>query len=360
MSFYAPNCYVVPTGLVPQAYVQLLITLAIQCVTVLNTLMTGSPNVTWLCTVTDALGNSFYVPAYDPSTGVVSFTFSFPQPGVYTIDITGNGLEIKNSPFTVNVPFCGFPLQCAGDGGGCTSPCVYSGLVPDTWVCSAVVPSNSATLTGQATISGSGCFNGAVTFSGQASVSDSVYLTASGTAHGANTQTVIPNTVLDGMFAAADQVSTTAAGSTCGVTLSSISGATTIASTGSPTVVCVTNDISLSGNGALVLQGGSDDEFIINVHGTMSMSGNSGVVLDGVNAANVLWNLIGAGTHDSLTGNAELSGTVLGINRKLTLSGKASVSGAVIVGGGLIMSGQSSVGFTADSCPLQQPVVCDA
>lgn len=96
-------------------------------------------------------------------------------------------------------------------------------------------------------------------------------------------------------------------------------------------VIDVAFDVSVS-SGLLTIIGNATDAFVFNVHGAMKFSGGAEVVLDGVNPGQVLWNILGTGQRVDFSGNSIINGTVLAVDRSITVSG-GTVTGAIISGG---------------------------
>jgi hypothetical protein len=102
------------------------------------------------------------------------------------------------------------------------------------------------------------------------------------------------------------------------------------------------DDVRLHDGQTLILSGGPNDVFIINVLGKLDMDDNASIVLDGVLAQHVLWNFPehdpGGCGHDSDGGtdvkgdkDVVLYGTVLAPHDSVTWNG--TINGALIAGG---------------------------
>jgi hypothetical protein len=114
-----------------------------------------------------------------------------------------------------------------------------------------------------------------------------------------------------------------------------IDGSQTITGNGSFNVIKVDGDINLSGNDVVTIIGGSNDVFIFNVTGKITVTGNANIVLNGVPPQHVLFNNIGSGKEIVLSGNGNVAGTFLAVDRGAEVSGNGALNGGVIAGGGV-------------------------
>jgi hypothetical protein len=124
------------------------------------------------------------------------------------------------------------------------------------------------------------------------------------------------------------------------ITNVSLNGNQSMTITGAPgqKVVLSLQNFSLNGNSTFTLQGTATTSFIINVARNFSLTGNSQILLAGVPPKNVLFNIRGTGSDVALTGNSSMSGILLALNRRVSVSG-GTVYGRVIGGQVNITSG---------------------
>jgi hypothetical protein len=113
----------------------------------------------------------------------------------------------------------------------------------------------------------------------------------------------------------------------------SIRSATTVAGNGGVNVIAVNGNISSS----LILSGGANDVFVVNVNGSVNLG--KGAVLGlagGVTANHVLYNFVGANGSVTTHNTNAVNGTLLGVGYTFDLAG--TVNGEVIGGGaGLVL-----------------------
>lgn len=125
-------------------------------------------------------------------------------------------------------------------------------------------------------------------------------------------------------------------------TLGKIDQPQTITGNGGLSVIRV-DSISLS-KGSLVLTGGPNDEFIINVSEEIKLNGKSSITLGGqLLPSRVLFNLQYSGKDVSLSGSSTIEGSILAPGRKVSLSGGSQITGAVIAGDDVSLSGGSII-----------------
>jgi hypothetical protein len=133
--------------------------------------------------------------------------------------------------------------------------------------------------------------------------------------------------LLDTVNADALNAATTIAAMTPTQAFGSIRRPTVISGNGAVNVIAINGDITDS----LVLTGGTNDVFFINVSGTIDLSDRATLaVADGVSAGAVLYNLTGTGNVEIHVRHA-VDGTILAPNYRLDLDGE--FNGAVIGGG---------------------------
>jgi Ice-binding-like len=103
--------------------------------------------------------------------------------------------------------------------------------------------------------------------------------------------------------------------------LTSITNATTLNSTGGQNVISIAQNIHLS-DGNLTLNGSASDVFIFQIKGTMELSGNSNIVLTGgLTPNNVLFDFIGAGSQFQTSGQSKTAGIFLAEDRAINITG---------------------------------------
>jgi len=96
-------------------------------------------------------------------------------------------------------------------------------------------------------------------------------------------------------------------------TFSQITNATTIIGDGGQNVISVTGNFHLSGGNNLVISGGPNDTFYINVYHGLQLDGGANIALRGVSPSQVLFNFIGTQQLQT-SGNANTAGIYLGTN----------------------------------------------
>ena len=141
--------------------------------------------------------------------------------------------------------------------------------------------------------------------------------------------------ILNQNYADALSASTQAAALNPTQTFGSIGSATTIVGNGGLNVIQVNGNITNS----LILSGGANDEFVVNVAGTLNLTGSTVLGLNGgVSASNVIYNFTSSGqTITTHAGNA-ISGTLIALHDDFRIDG--SFMGEIIGGGDItLMSG---------------------
>jgi hypothetical protein len=124
---------------------------------------------------------------------------------------------------------------------------------------------------------------------------------------------------------------------------------TQIVGAGGQNVICV-GDVTLHGGDVIVLSGGANDTFIVNVTGRFELSNNTKIVASGVPQSAILYNVIGDGRQVQLSGggggvnccNTSLDGTMMGLGRNIKLA-PGLVSGEVIGAQNINITGGGSV-----------------
>lgn len=215
---------------------------------------------------------------------------------------------------------------------------------------------SSVSISGQATVQGDAVVfnNSQVSLNGQAVLGGNLYFNVS------NTNTL----ALNGMAAVSGKVEPNALNENAFIALSnSLSNLTPTASFASLSlagmqtqtltrsakmnVITFSGDLSLSGQSALSLSGGATDVFVINIDGTVSISGQSEVLLTGgLLPQNVIFNNRGAGSAMLLTGQGDVAGNFIGVQRGVSLSGQGAIIGSVVGKGSVSLSGQGSAALT--------------
>jgi choice-of-anchor A domain-containing protein len=133
-------------------------------------------------------------------------------------------------------------------------------------------------------------------------------------------------------------------------TIAALDGSQVLNGNGGLNIVQVQGDIRLAGHSALEIDGSESDTFIINVLGAFSVSGGANITLHGgLRPENVLFNVVGSGSDLSLSGNGEISGMLLAINRGVSVTGNGRLKGALMSGGSITISGN---GFALDEASL--------
>ena len=178
----------------------------------------------------------------------------------------------------------------------------------------AVGAAGSASLVGKAVVTGSLSLGSTATYShskqaGAASVVSADLSQASSDA-----------------IAASQNIAMMAPTQTFGV----IASSTAINSIGVQNVINVAG-ITLSGSSSLILTGGANDYFYINVTGPLTLGNSSSIQLvGGVKASHVIFNVLGSGPAVQVTGTSVMNGAILALNRDITLG--AQLNGSLIGG----------------------------
>ena len=225
--------------------------------------------------------------------------------------------------------------------------------------------STAVTITGSSVVSGSAAnigvkSGGSISINGSSSVAGTIYAdtgiavssggagAVGGVVQNSATNAALNQAALDANAASASYALLPATNST-----TSLSGSTTITGTTGRNVMNLTS-VSVNGNNTITINAPAGSSFIINVSGTFDVNGSSSFKLSGgIRAADVLWNVTGAGTM-KLTGSSEFNGILLVPNRDVTLNGSNSFTGAVICGGSsLDIKGNSSI--TGAGAPTTSP-----
>ncbi|HEY3782236.1 MAG TPA: collagen-binding domain-containing protein [Fimbriimonadaceae bacterium] len=95
-------------------------------------------------------------------------------------------------------------------------------------------------------------------------------------------------------------------------------------------VLDVKGNVQMQGGSKLTLNGAANSFVVVDVTGGMTLGGGSQMVLTGGLTANhILWNFEGTGQDINFNGNSTVDGTILAVNRNITVSGGV-VNGAVI------------------------------
>jgi choice-of-anchor A domain-containing protein len=124
----------------------------------------------------------------------------------------------------------------------------------------------------------------------------------------------------------------------------------TIAGNGGCNVIAL-DSFKLHGGGTLSLSGSANDVFIFNIMGNYSISGEGTMqLLGGVQASNILWNFVGAGTTPNLTGHGTFYGTYLAPNRAFGIT-DSTLFGAIIAQGDLKITSKALVVFPPSVIP---------
>jgi choice-of-anchor A domain-containing protein len=169
-------------------------------------------------------------------------------------------------------------------------------------------------------------------------------------------------TELDTQSDGCDNASTTAAAMTCTIgnytqSLTALAGLTkpkpnppsaTISGAAGVNVICV-DAVDLADSAAITLTGTPTTTFIINVRagGPFKLSGGSTIKAgDPVQSSDVLYNIIGSGPKVSLSGATEIDGTIVAIDREISLSGGV-VNGQLCAGRNIKLSSDAMVQCTA-------------
>jgi choice-of-anchor A domain-containing protein len=137
------------------------------------------------------------------------------------------------------------------------------------------------------------------------------------------------------------------------LSLNSIRSSLVVKGSGGVNVIRVREGIRLSGTNVLMLQGSANDVFIFNVDDEFALSGNSAILLSGgVTAQHVLFNLLGDDCDDGLriSGSAQVSGTLLGVERDANITGNGRINGALIAGHRIQITGNGFVMKQAMFC----------
>jgi choice-of-anchor A domain-containing protein len=203
---------------------------------------------------------------------------------------------------------------------------------------------------GKLSMSGSQFVNGRVRLATGATFSHSGSTTVGGVDQGVD---------LSGEIAAALTAANNASGRACTQTFVSLKNSQTIFGNGGVNVICV-GSVEVASNALIILAGGLNDSFIINVTGKFKINGsdNGGKILVAgeVEPRDVLYNVIGTGEDVAFSGGggvgcckARVDGTILAPLRKIAMS-PGLVNGQIISGRDI-----SIVSGSALSCPLPEP-----
>jgi hypothetical protein len=148
------------------------------------------------------------------------------------------------------------------------------------------------------------------------------------------------------------QASSLAAALTPTQTFGSISTATTVTGNGDVNVIAINGNITAS----LILSGGTNDVFVVNVTGSLNLRGSSVLGLaGGVTADHVIYNFVGRHTITARAQNV-LNGTLLAPHGSFNLNG-TTVNGEIVAGGaGVLLTGGAWVNQVTFTPPVaQQP-----
>ena len=188
--------------------------------------------------------------------------------------------------------------------------------------------------------------------SGQASVGGSVYK-GTGVAVQISGQAQIRYGIKDSagdLSAQVKEVADKFAARTADVEYTGISSSLTINGNGGIKVIHVLGDLDLSGQSKLTLNGTADDVFVFNVDGKAKVAGQAEIVLAGeVDPRKVVFNLRGANSDFSLSGQGKLVGTFISPNGA-SITGKGRLAGAIAAGGKILISGQGFAFMQAPFC----------
>jgi hypothetical protein len=169
---------------------------------------------------------------------------------------------------------------------------------------------------GSANLSGSGFVTGALTLD-----PSSTYIYSGTAAVGSVVSADLTQAASDALTA-----STTLAGLAPTQTFGVVNNSQVITGNGGQNVINV-DGINLGGSAKLALSGGANDFFFINDRGAFAMSGTSSIVLTGgVQASHVIFNVTGTGQTVNLSGGTVGQGTILAVNRDISVGYQLSGS----------------------------------
>jgi len=119
-----------------------------------------------------------------------------------------------------------------------------------------------------------------------------------------------------------------------------------ITGTGGRNVICV-GDVTLSGSSTVVLSGGVNDTFVVNITGKLKLTDSARIVASGVPRSAIVYDVVGSGQQVVLSsGNgccsASLDGILLAVGRAISF-GPGLVNGEIISGQSIGLGGGSSV-----------------
>ena len=262
------------------------------------------------------------------ATGVMP-TVRFNGAGTFPVSLTvSNGSDSTSCTSTVTIQtaavlqFGGGNLDVTGDAGGVNGD-----------VC--VGPNGSLDVTGAQFVTGT------------------IYLAPGDTLSKSGTGLIGPvlqNQDLSGRIADTIAAASDFAALPCTQTFATWKTSRVIVGTGGQNVICV-GDITLSGSSVVVLSGGANDTFVVNVTGKLKLTNSSKIVASGVPGSAILYDVIGPGQQVVLSSassggatccSASLDGTLLAVGRAIAF-GPGLVNGEIIGGQGISLVGGSSV-----------------
>jgi choice-of-anchor A domain-containing protein len=185
---------------------------------------------------------------------------------------------------------------------------------------------------------------GQLTLSGHAAVAGTVYEAAA-------RETNAPHPVIDSsLLATADADALTAAAQAKALaptqSFGTITKTTVIHGNGGLNVISIRGDVRAS----LVLDGGANDVFIINVQGDLKLGKNESLLLSGgVTAGHVLYNFTGRGGSIDIHEGATVNGTILAPSADVQIDGV--LNGEVIGGRSVQISSHARVNWVAFAAP---------
>ncbi len=133
-------------------------------------------------------------------------------------------------------------------------------------------------------------------------------------------------------------------------TFGNISSATTIKGNGGANIIQVNGSINLSSGNNLILSGGANDSFVINITGGLSLNVASIQVTGGVQQGAVIINMEGSGSAVTLQ-NSNTVGVIMALYRNININGGSVSYNSEFITGGTITIQQCNGGVVLNAIP---------